>query len=88
MPSRPLAAALLLLLSASTTVLSFASAQQTPSNPVPPLNSDFVITPTPILTPYNAPNTSAFEGSSSAVGVSVARLQYGPCVYRAAHWHR
>ena len=72
MPSRPLALALLLLLSVSAAAV--VSAQQTASNPVPPLNSDFLITPSPILQPWNAPNVSALEGSSSAVGVSVARL--------------
>ena len=71
MPSRPLALALLLL---SVSAAAVVSAQQTASNPVPPLNSDFLITPSPILQPWNAPNVSALEGSSSAVGVSVARL--------------
>ena len=59
---------------------------KTASNPVPPLNSDFVITPTPILTPWQN-FASAVEGSCISVGTSVTRLTYGPCVYRASHWH-
>jgi hypothetical protein len=62
------------------------SAEETESNPVLPLNSDFLITPTPILTPWQN-GASAVAGSSTAVGASVGRLTYGPCVYRAAHWH-
>jgi len=37
-----------LALAAATT----ASAEQTASNPVPPLNGDFLMTPSPILTPW------------------------------------
>ena len=62
------------------------SAEETASNPVLPLNSDFLITPTPILTPWQN-GASVVAGSFTAVGASVGRLTYGPCVYRAAHWH-
>lgn len=44
------------------------------------------MTLSPILTPWQN-GASASEGSSQAVGASVTRLTYGPCVYRGAHWH-
>lgn len=78
---RSAALAALVLLAASS-----ARAQQTAAQPSPPLNSDFLITPTPILTPWTN-GASASEGSSTAVANSVARLTYGPCVYRSMHWH-
>ena len=58
-----------------------ALAQSTASNPTPPLSGDFLITPTPILTPWQN-GASASEGSTSDIGASVTRLTYGPCVYR------
>ena len=79
-----------LLVTAALVVVVLAarhtSAQQTASNPVPSLNSDFLITPKPILTPWQN-GASAVAGSSSSVGASVGRVTFGPCVYRAAHWH-
>ena len=87
MPS--LAAVLVAALAAATAtafVFPSALAEQTASSPVPPLNADFLITPTPILTPWQN-GASAVEGSTTAVGASVTRLTYGPCVYRGAHWH-
>jgi hypothetical protein len=72
----------LVLLLASAAV----SAQQTASNPSPPLNSDFLITLTPAQTPWTD-GASIVQGSSTAVGNSVARITYGACVYRALHWH-
>ena len=88
MSPRPslLAAAALCLLCLGFGSSTAALAQQTPSNPSPPLNSDFLITPAPILTPWQN-GGSASEGSSSAVAASVARLTFGPCGYRSAHWH-
>lgn len=78
----PRAAAAALLALAAT-----AAAQQTSVNPMPSLTaSNFVITPSAILTPWTN-GASAMEGSSTAIGNSVARLTYGPCVYRTAHWH-
>ena len=77
------------ILSAAAAVLlcgGGALAQSTASNPTPPLNGDFLITPTPILTPWMN-GASASEGSTSDIGASVTRLTYGPCVYRGAHWH-
>ena len=67
-------------------LLALALATTAAAQVSPPLNGDFLITPTPILTPWTN-GASALEGSSTSVGNSVARLIYGPCVYRAAHWH-
>ena len=44
-----------------------ALAESTASNPTPPLSGDFLITPTPILTPWQN-GASASEGSSSDIG--------------------
>ena len=53
------------------------SAEETASNPVLPLNSDFLITPTPILTPWQN-GASVVAGSFTAVGASV--LNFPPVV--------
>lgn len=63
-----------------------ALAQQPASNPTPPVNADFLVTPSPILTPWQN-GASSCEGFLQAVGASVTRLNYGPCVYRGAHRH-
>ena len=82
-PSSLLAAAAICLLLGCN---SPALAQQSASNPSPKLDSDFLITPSPILTPWQN-GGSASEGSTDALAASVARLTFGACVYRAAHWH-
>ena len=77
-----------LLVTAALVVVLLAarrtSAEQTASYPIPPLNSDFLVTHTPVLTPWQN-GASAVVGSSSSVGASVGRVTFGPCVYRAAH---
>ena len=70
----------------ATALLALALAATAAAQVSPPLNGDFLITPTPILTPWTT-GASAVEGSSTSVGNSVARLVYAPCGYRAAHWH-
>ena len=52
----------------------------------PPLNGDFLITQTPILTPWQN-GVTANSGSSTSIGATASRIVLGPCVYRTAHWH-
>lgn len=52
----------------------------------PPLNGDFQISLSPILTPW-ANGASANAGSSNSVGNSVARVTFGACTYLVAHSH-
>ena len=80
----PLATAFCLCLCGSAEV---ALAQQTLTGPTPALNSDLLLTiSNPILTPWEN-GASATDASSAAVGATVARITFGPCVYRTAHWH-
>lgn len=50
------------------------------------LNGDFLISSSPILTPW-ANGASAVAGSSTSVGNSVARVTFGACTYIVAHSH-
>ena len=77
------AAAALLCLCGGSGALAAAAADLTTN---PPLKGDFLIKQTPILTPSEN-GASASAGSSSSIGVSSARVVFGPCVYRTAHWH-
>jgi hypothetical protein len=88
-----LAAALMVLLAAAAPAAA-APADAQPSSsrgpsspPNPPLDGDlFIAATTKLFQPWGN-DSSALEGSSYAIGASLAHVRLGPCVYRAFHWH-
>lgn len=70
----------------SRLLLSTTNAQQSSTNPAPPLNGDYLISTSPILTPW-ANGASAVAGSSNTLGNSVARVTFGACTYLVSHSH-
>lgn len=72
---------------AAPTARASPSSPPPPPSPFPSIDGDLKIdVSTRLFEPWGN-DSSAVEGSSYAIGASVARVQLGPCSFRAFHWH-
>lgn len=71
----------------ASTARAWSLSSSAPSPPNPPLDSDLKLDISAKLFQPWGNDSMAVEGSSYAIGASVAHVRLGPCVYRAFHWH-
>lgn len=71
----------------ASTARAWSLSSFAPSPPNPPLDSDLKLDISAKLFQPWGNDSSAVEGSSYAIGASVAHVRLGPCATRAFHWH-